>query len=347
MMQEFNPYPHMERALQLAEMGLGSVSPNPMVGCVIMYNAQIIGEGYHQKYGEAHAEVNAINSVKDKNLLAQSVMYVTLEPCSHAGKTPPCADLIIAHKLKRVVIACRDTNPLVAGKGIENLRNAGIDVRVGFLQNQARKLNKRFFTFHEKKRPYIILKWAQTKDGFISKHPPFTREENQITNDKSNKLVHTWRAQEDAILVGTNTALLDNPALTVRLAEGRNPIRILIDKDLKVPATNNIFSDEAETMVFTEKDKPSSPHISYYKIDFTQDIIPQILEALYSKEITSLIIEGGTHTLQHFIDKGLWDEARIFIGNKLFKEGMIAPILPQSNSTLKLVGQDELAIFIR
>ncbi|MHB8259509.1 MAG: bifunctional diaminohydroxyphosphoribosylaminopyrimidine deaminase/5-amino-6-(5-phosphoribosylamino)uracil reductase RibD [Bacteroidia bacterium] len=347
MMQEFNPYPQMERALELAEMGLGSVSPNPMVGCVITHNGNMIGEGYHKKYGEAHAEVNAINSVKDKSLLAQSVMYVTLEPCAHTGKTPPCADLIVAHKLKRVVVACIDFNPLVAGKGIEKLRSSGIEVRTGFLREKARKLNKRFFTFHEKKRPYIILKWAQTKDGFTSKHQPFTREENWITNEKSNSLVHTWRAQEDAILVGTTTALLDNPALTVRLVEGKNPMRVLIDKDLKVPISNNIFSEEAETLVFTQKDKPSSNYITYYKIDFKQDIITQMLEVLYHKEITSLIIEGGTSTLQRFIDAGLWDEARVFFGNKLFKEGLKAPVLPQSNSNLQMIGGDELSIFTR
>ncbi|HEX7413826.1 MAG TPA: bifunctional diaminohydroxyphosphoribosylaminopyrimidine deaminase/5-amino-6-(5-phosphoribosylamino)uracil reductase RibD [Bacteroidia bacterium] len=346
-MQEFNPYPPMQRALLLAEMGLGSVAPNPMVGCVIMHDAQLIGEGYHQKYGEAHAEVNAINSVKDKSLLAKSVMYLSLEPCSHTGKTPPCSDLIIAHKLKRVVVACIDFNPLVAGKGIEKLRSADIEVRTDLLRNEARKLNKRFFTFHEKKRPYIILKWAKTKDGFISKHPPFTRKDNWITNEKSNKLVHTWRTQEQALLVGTNTALLDNPALTVRLVEGKNPIRILIDKDLKVPPSYSIFSPEAETLVFTQKDKQNSNHIAYHKIDVTQDSISQILEALYHKEITSLIVEGGAHTLQSFIDKGLWDEARVFTGNKFFKEGVKAPILPQNKLSLEMIGDDELAVFTR
>ncbi|HEX7415103.1 MAG TPA: bifunctional diaminohydroxyphosphoribosylaminopyrimidine deaminase/5-amino-6-(5-phosphoribosylamino)uracil reductase RibD [Bacteroidia bacterium] len=346
-MQEFNPYPPMQRALLLAEIGLGSVAPNPMVGCVIMHDAQLIGEGYHRNYGEAHAEVNAINSVKDKSLLSKSVLYVTLEPCSHIGKTPPCADLIIAHKIKRVVVSCIDFNPLVAGKGIEKLRSDGIEVRTGLLRNEARKLNKRFFTFHEKKRPYIILKWAQTKDGFISKHPPFSREENWITNEKSNKLVHTWRTQEQAILVGTTTTLLDNPALTVRLAEGRNPIRILIDKNLKVPLTNTIFSEEAETLVFTQKDKQNSSHIAYHKIDVTQDSISQILEALYHKEIISLIVEGGAHTLQSFIDKGLWDEARVFTGNKFFKEGVKAPILPKNKFSLEMIGQDELSVSTR
>ncbi|MFI5142155.1 MAG: bifunctional diaminohydroxyphosphoribosylaminopyrimidine deaminase/5-amino-6-(5-phosphoribosylamino)uracil reductase RibD, partial [Bacteroidia bacterium] len=262
-MNEFNQY--MQRCLELAEKGLGNVASNPMVGCVIVHNNVIIGEGYHQKYGEAHAEVNAIASVVNKNLLAESTVFVSLEPCSHHGKTPPCSDLLIEHKVKRVVIACLDTNPLVAGKGIAKLRNAGIELFTGVLEKEARELNKRFFTYHEKKRPYIILKWAQTKDGFISKLPPFIREENWITNNESKKLVHTWRAQEQAILVGTTTALLDNPALTVRLTEGKSPIRILIDKELKVPFINPIFSNVTETIVFTEKKEVSANNITYHQ----------------------------------------------------------------------------------
>ena len=336
----------MHRCLELAVKGLGNVAPNPMVGCVIVYNGAIIGEGYHQKYGEAHAEVNAIASVTDKNLLKESMVYVSLEPCSHHGKTPPCSDLLIAHKVKRVVIGCLDTNPLVAGKGIEKLRNAGIEVITGVLENEARELNKRFFTYHEKKRPYIILKWAQTKDGFISKIPPFTKEENWITNGESKKLVHTWRAQEQAILIGTTTALLDNPALTVRLTGGKNPIRILIDKDLKVPIASAIFSNEAETIVVTEKNQSSKNNIIYHQIDFTKDITTQILDFLYDKKITSLIIEGGAHTLQSFIDKGLWDEARIFIGNKYFKTGIKAPVVNSNSSCKQMIGDDELHILV-
>ena len=344
-MNDFNQY--MQRCLTLAERGLGHVAPNPMVGCVIVHNGIVIGEGYHQKYGEAHAEVNAIASVKNKNLLSESTVYVSLEPCSHYGKTPPCSDLLIAHKVKRVVVGCLDTNPLVGGKGIEKLRNAGIEVITGVLENEARELNKRFFTYHEKKRPYIILKWAQTKDGFISKIPPFTKEENWITNDESKKLVHTWRAQEQAILVGTTTALLDNPVLTVRLVKGKNPIRILIDRELKIPITNNIFSTEAETIVFTEKNQLKKSNISYHQIDFTKNIATQILDFLYNQKITSLIIEGGTHTLQSFIDKGLWDEARIFTGNKNFVNGVKAPVIHADKSTMQMIGDDELQIFIR
>ena len=337
----------MQHCLKLAAKGLGNVAPNPMVGCAIVHNNVIIGEGYHQKYGEAHAEVNAIASVINKNLLSESTVYVNLEPCSHQGKTPPCSDLLIKHKVKRVVIACLDTNPLVAGKGIAKLRNAGIEVVTGILEKEARELNKRFFTYHEKKRPYNILKWAQTKDGFISKLPPFIREENWITNNESKKLVHTWRAQEQAILVGTTTALLDNPALTVRLTEGKSPIRILIDRELKVPSINPIFSDVAEVIVFTEKKEVSVNNITYHQIDFEKDIVPQILNYLYEKNISSLIVEGGTHTLQSFIDKNLWDEARVFTGNKYFQSGIKAPLINSSKSTSQIIRDDELTIFTR
>jgi len=343
-MNEFDQY--MQRCLELALKGLGHVAPNPMVGCVIVHKDLVIGEGYHQKYGEAHAEVNAIASVANKDLLKESTIYVSLEPCSHHGKTPPCSDLLIEHKVKRVVVGCLDTNPLVAGKGIAKLRNAGVGVVTGILEKQARDLNKRFFTYHEKKRPYIILKWAQTKDGFISKKAPFTKEENWITNDESKKLVHMWRAQEQAIMVGTTTALLDNPALTVRLTEGKNPTRVLIDKDLKVPITNSIFSEEAETIVFTKKHKPDTNHINYHLIDFTKDITKQILDYLYHKKIISLIIEGGTHTLQSFIDKGSWDEARVFNGNKQFKSGIKAPVIQINKSASQMISDDALVIAI-
>lgn len=335
----------MQRCLELAAKGLGNVAPNPMVGCVIVHNNVIIGEGYHQKYGEAHAEVNAIASVVDKKLLEESTVYVNLEPCSHHGKTPPCSDLLIKYRVKRVVVACLDTNPLVAGQGIAKLRNAGIEVFTGILESEARELNKRFFTYYEKKRPYVILKWAQTKDGFISKLPPFTREENWITNNESKTLVHTWRSQEQAILVGTTTALLDSPALTVRLTEGKSPTRVLIDRELKVPSINPIFSNVAEILVFTEKQETNANNITYYQIDFTKDIVPQILNFLYDKKIISLIIEGGAHTLQNFIDKGLWDEARVFTGNKYFQSGIKAPKINGNKISSQMVGDDELVIF--
>ncbi len=344
-MNDNNKY--IKHCLLLAEKGLGKVAPNPMVGCVIVHEGKVIGEGYHQQYGGPHAEVNAINSVSDKSKLAESTLYVNLEPCSHHGKTPPCCDLIVKNKIKRVVIGCLDTNPLVAGKGIEKLKQAGIEVTVDVLKDECGELNKRFFTFHEKKRPYIILKWAQTKDGFIAKKPPFTTEENWITNEESNKLSHTWRAQEGAILVGTTTALLDNPELTTRLSEGKNPLRVLIDKDLKVPHSSNIFSEKAMILVFTDKDAMDSSHIFYRKIDFKRDVISQILDALYGKEINSVIIEGGTNTLQQFIDKGLWDEARIFTGDKIFKEGLNAPAILGKEISSETFGTDSLQKLIR
>jgi len=343
-MNDFNQY--IKHCLQLAEKGMGYVAPNPMVGCVIVYKDKVIGEGYHQQYGGLHAEVNAINSVSDKSKLVESTLFVNLEPCFHHGKTPPCCDLIIKNKIKRVIIGCLDTNPLVAGKGIEKLKQEGVEVITDVLKDECRELNKRFFTYHEKNRPYIILKWAQTKNGFIAKLPPFTREENWITNDTSNEISHTWRAQEEAVLIGTNTALLDNPKLTARLSKGKNPLRVLIDKDLKVPALNNIFSDEAEIMVFTNKVQSAKNTISYHLIDFTKDIIPQILEALYHKKITSLIIEGGTHTLQIFINKNLWDEARIFTGDKIFKEGLKSPAIFGEEISAVSIGGDTLRLLI-
>jgi diaminohydroxyphosphoribosylaminopyrimidine deaminase/5-amino-6-(5-phosphoribosylamino)uracil reductase len=338
---------YMKRCLLLAEKGLGSVAPNPMVGCVIVCDDKIIGEGYHEQYGGPHAEVNAINTVADKSLLAKSTLYVNLEPCSHQGKTPPCSDLIVRYNIKKVVIGCLDTNILVAGKGIEKLKGAGIEVVTDVLKDRCRELNKRFFTFHEKKRPYIILKWAQTKDGFIAKKPPFTREENWITNDESNQLSHTWRGQEAAILVGTTTALLDNPQLTARLSKGKNPIRVLIDKDLKVPASNNIFSEKADVIVFTDKDISNQANVSYCKIDFKADVLKQILDELYHKGINSVIIEGGTNTLQQFIDRNLWDEARIFTGDKHFKEGLKSPILNGKKFSETQLGTDKLTVILR
>lgn len=338
---------YMRRCLELAERGLGYVAPNPMVGCVIVHHEKIIAEGYHQKYGEAHAEVNALKHISDESILPECTLYVSLEPCSHYGKTPPCSDLIIAKKIKKVVIGCTDSNPLVAGKGIEKLSAAGIEVITGVLEKEGRELNKRFFTFFEKKRPYIILKWAQAKDGFISRNAPFTREENWITGVESQRLVHEWRAQEQAILVGTNTALADNPQLTVRLAEGKNPLRVLIDKNLRTPATNTIFSPAAETLVFNAISDKKGNNVTFKKIAFSQDIIPQILDELYHRKIISIIIEGGTHTLQSFISQGLWDEARVFEGNKIFSEGIKAPVFPASAKPVstKLIGEDVLFIY--
>ena len=334
----------MNQCLLLAEKGLGNVAPNPMVGCVIVHDGQVIGEGYHMQYGGPHAEVNAINNVKDKSLLASSTLYVNLEPCSHFGKTPPCSDLIIEHKLKRVVIGSLDTNPLVAGKGIEKLKAAGIEVVSGVLNEECRLLNKRFFTWHEKKRPYIILKWAQTKDGFISKKAPFNKDDNWITSSESKKLVHEWRGQEQAIMVGTTTALVDDPQLTVRLTSGKNPLRVVIDRELKISANNLIFSKDAETLVFTEKKVADGQNVKYIQVDFSKDVIAQILDHLYNEKINSILIEGGTKLLQGFIDNGLWDEARIFTGSKKFNEGVKSPIIRGKEISTISIGEDTLRV---
>lgn len=278
-----------------------------MVGCVIIYNNAIIGEGYTSTYGGNHAEVNAINSVKDKTLLKIATLYVTLEPCSHFGKTPPCSNLIIEHKIPNVVIGCLDDNPEVAGKGIKKLKDAGCHVTVGILEHECKQHHRRFFTFHNKKRPYIILKWAETQDGFIAPKTKHNKTPIWITNTTSRQLVHKWRAEEHAILVGTNTVLEDNPSLTVRDWTGSNPIRIVLDKDDKLSKAHNLFNYEAKTIVLKENTAKT------------------ICNELYKQNITSVIIEGGSKTLQLFIDDNLWDEARVFNGKSNFNEGVKAP----------------------
>jgi diaminohydroxyphosphoribosylaminopyrimidine deaminase/5-amino-6-(5-phosphoribosylamino)uracil reductase len=285
-----------------------------MVGCVIVHNNKIIGEGYTSNYGGSHAEVNAINSVKNKKLLRESTLYVTLEPCSHFGKTPPCSDLIINYKIPSIVIGCIDDNEKVAGKGVKKLRDAGCNVIVGILETTCRAHHKRFFTFHNKKRPYIILKWAETTDGFIA---PKTKNEKKpiwITNEFSRQLVHKWRTEEQAILVGTHTVLEDNPSLTARDWIGKNPVRVVIDKDEKLSKNLTVFNDESETIILTDKN-----------IDFSQNSAKEICDVLFKNEITSVIIEGGTKTLQTFINANLWDEARVFTGENNLKEGIRAP----------------------
>ena len=314
----------MQRCIELASKTMGCASPNPMVGSVIVYNNKIIGEGYHEKYGSHHAEVNAINSVKDKSLLSKSTLYVNLEPCAHFGKTPPCSDLIIQNKIPEVVIGCVDTFSEVSGKGIERMRSVGIDVKVGVLENESRELNKRFFTFHEKKRPYIILKWAESKDRFIA--PKNQTKPFWMTSSESKKLAHKWRAEEDAILVGRITAEKDNPSLTVREVEGSNPIRIIIDKDLKLSADFNLFNNDAKTIVFNQLKSEENNSNNYIKINF-HNLTKNILQELHKQNIQSIIIEGGTKTLQSFIDKNLWDEARIFTTKKTLTEGVKPPTI--------------------
>ncbi|GAA4238058.1 bifunctional diaminohydroxyphosphoribosylaminopyrimidine deaminase/5-amino-6-(5-phosphoribosylamino)uracil reductase RibD [Postechiella marina] len=325
---------YIKRCLEIAKNGLGTTRPNPMVGSVIVYNNQIIGEGYTSKYGESHAEVNAINSVANKSLLKEATIYVTLEPCSHYGKTPPCSDLIIKNKIQNIVIGCIDDNQLVAGKGIKRLKEAGHNVTVGILEKACKTHHKRFFTFHNKKRPYIILKWAQTTNGFIA---PETKNEQKpvwITNKNSRQLVHKWRAEEQAILVGTNTVTQDNPSLTTRDWTGNNPTRIIIDKDNKLNPTLAVFNAFADTII-VNKDT----------IDFSNNIASQICNLLFSKNISSVIIEGGKKTLQTFIDENLWDEARVFTGESEFKKGIKAPKLTGRLSKTENIKNDILKIY--
>ena len=336
----------MKRCLDLAKLGQGYVSPNPMVGCVIVYNNKIIGEGYHQKYGEAHAEVNAINNVADKKLLLASTMYVSLEPCAHFGLTPPCSDLIVENKIPNVVVGIVDSFAKVAGKGIEKMKKAGINVEVGVLENECRNINKRFFTFHEKKRPFIILKWAETLDGYIDfdRNNSEFGEPSWITGEKALTFVHQMRAAEDSILVGTNTALKDNPSLTVRHCEGNNPIRVVLDKNLRLPENLHLFDKSVITLVFNSQKNNESKNLELIKIDFGKKIIPQILKILYSKQIQSVIIEGGKQLLESFMKENIWDEAYRFIGNKNFYSGIKAPLLDAPVSEEKEFDSDQLYI---
>lgn len=325
---------YIKRCLDLAKNGLGTTYPNPMVGSVIVHNGKIIGEGWHKKAGEAHAEVNAINSVKNKSLLKESTIYVSLEPCSHFGKTPPCSDLIIHHKIPNVVIGTIDPFAKVAGNGIKKLIEAGCKVTVGVLESKCNELNKRFFTFHQKKRPYIILKWAETTDGFIAPKARDKKEPVWITNPYSRQLVHKWRSEEQAILVGTQTVLDDNPSLTVRDWTGNNPVRIVLDKKNKIPKENLIFDSSARTILVSESD-----------INYNESIAKQIVALLFKKDIQSVIIEGGNKTLQTFIDENLWDEARVFKGNTIFSSGTNAPVITEKIIAQKKIVNDQLVIY--
>ena len=316
--------------MQIAKNGIGTTRPNPSVGAVIVYQNKIIGEGFTSPHGENHAEVNAINAVENKSLLKEATIFVTLEPCSHFGKTPPCADLIVKHQLKQVVIGCLDSNSLVAGKGVSHLENAGINVIVGVLETECRMHHKRFFKVQENKRPYIILKWAETKDGFVA---PISKNENKpifISNTYSQQLVHKLRSAEHAILVGTKTVLADNPKLNIRSWSGENPIRVVLDNTLRIPKNSNILDGSVKTIVITaakDKNIVSSKNLIFEEIDFSKNIAKQVCEVLSKYQIQSLIVEGGTQTLQTFIDEKLWDEAIVFVGNTSFVKGVKSPII--------------------
>jgi len=331
----------MQRALALAEKGRGSVSPNPMVGCVIVHNGEIIGEGWHQQYGQAHAEVNAVASVANRALLAESTCYVTLEPCSHHGKTPPCADLLVKHQLKRVVVAVKDSNPLVGGKGIARLKAANIQVDYGLLEKEAYALNARFFTSIEKQRPFILLKWAQTADGFVARA---NYDSKWISNAQSRQLVHQWRADEDGIMVGTNTAHYDNPRLNVRGVEGNDPVRVVIDKSLKLSTDLNLFDGSQSTLCFNLSKQEDGDNLSYVRLPeavFTEALFKE----LHERKIQSVLVEGGSYLLHQLLEKGLWDEARVFTSQARFEEGIQAPEISLTPTERLAVADDELTIY--
>jgi len=340
----------MHRCIELANLGAGNVAPNPMVGAILVYEDRIIAEGYHEKYGGPHAEPNCIAAVKeeDRHLISQATMYVSLEPCSHFGKTPPCADLIITNKIPKVVIGCRDPFKEVDGKGIEKLQAAGIEVEPGILENECRELNKRFFTFHMQHRPYIILKWAETANGKIAallnsakegNANSSTRKRLPISNEFTNRLVHKWRSEEAAILIGTTTALTDDPALTTRLWKGNDPVRLIVDMDLKLPHSLKIFNGEARTIVINKIKHEENDKILYYQVTEDVNLVHQIINSLYQLRILSVIVEGGARLLQSFIDEEMWDEARLITNEELITDnGLNAPVL----SNQKLVESQKL-----
>jgi diaminohydroxyphosphoribosylaminopyrimidine deaminase / 5-amino-6-(5-phosphoribosylamino)uracil reductase len=313
----------MLRAIELAELGRGKVSPNPLVGCVIVHENLIIGEGYHEYYGGPHAEPNAISSVKHQELIPSSTAYVSLEPCAHWGKTPPCANLLVEKGIKRVVIGAVDPNPLVGGKGINILKMAGVEVVSGVLESRVRDQNVRFFTFMEKKRPYIILKWAQTRDNFIAKE---NYDSKWISNKYSRQLVHKWRTEEDAILVGTQTAKYDNPRLNVREWKGKDPMRIVIDRRNTLSADLHLFDQSQATLCYNQVKSESHHNLEWVLMPEVFEI-GEILEDLYNRKIQSVIVEGGTRLLNKFIQLELWDEARIFTARKEFGNGISAPLI--------------------
>ena len=324
---------YMERCLQLAALGAGNVAPNPMVGAVLVCNDRIIGEGYHQQYGKAHAEVNCIAAVKpeDKHLIAESVLYVSLEPCAHHGKTPPCADLIIAHKIPEVVVGCRDPFPLVNGRGIEKLVAAGVKVEQGVSETQCKAMNKRFFIFHAQHRPYIILKWAQSVNGITGS----SLQRIFITNEYTGRMVHKWRTEEASIMVGTRTALQDDPALTARHWPGKSPVRIVIDMNLTLPPYLQLFDRSVPTIVFNtirntvndlDRNIASSREVWYYQVTNDVSLVQQVLHALYRMKIQSILIEGGAKLIQSFVEENAWDEARVITNEQLYlPEGLKAP----------------------
>ena len=337
---------YMQRCLELAQQGKGHTAPNPMVGAVLVHNDRIIGEGWHHFYGADHAEVNCLKNVKetDKHLIPDSTMYVNLEPCAHQGITPPCANRLVREGIKKVVIANKDPFEQVSGRGIEILKQADITVTTGILEEEAAWVNRRFFCFHIQKRPYIILKWAQSQDGFIA---PADRSRFQITGAASNQLVHKWRTEEAAIMVGTTTAIDDNPKLTARLWEGKHPLRVVLDRSLNIPATHHIYDDTAATWIVNEQKEALEGNIHFVKHFFDETLLPWLMHRLYETKKLSLIVEGGAALLNSFITHGLWDEARVFTGTPVIAKGIPAPVLVNETEALeKLTGEDHLKVFI-
>jgi diaminohydroxyphosphoribosylaminopyrimidine deaminase/5-amino-6-(5-phosphoribosylamino)uracil reductase len=336
---------YMQRCLELARCGAGNVAPNPMVGAVLVHQNRIIGEGWHRQFGGPHAEVNCLASVmeKDISLISGSTLYVSLEPCNHFGKTPPCTDLIIEKKIQKVIIGCLDPAAEVNGKGIQRLKDAGIEVEYGVLEKECKEQNKRFYVFHQQHRPYVILKWAQTKDGYVAPSPsnegiksPQPVNRVFISNEKTNRLVHKWRSEEMAILVGTNTAWMDNPELTTRLWPGNSPIRLVVDLDLRLPETRKLFDGTVTTLVFNTRKhtlddlraiSSSLGGVWFYQVTADVSLVQQVLHALYRMHILSVMVEGGARLLQSFLDEGLWDEARIITNTKMtLQRGLPAPV---------------------
>ena len=333
---------YIKRCIELAQKATGKTYPNPLVGAVIVHNGKIIGEGFHQKAGEPHAEINAINSVKKPELLPESTIYVSLEPCAHFGKTPPCSFKLREIGFKKVVIGAMDSHDKVNGKGKKILMDAGIETLSGILENKCRELNKRFFTFHEKKRPFIILKWAESNDGFIDKN----FQPAKISNELASQFVHQIRSEEHAILVGTQTALIDNPSLTTRLVEGRNPVRILIDFDLKVPQNFKIYNDEAPTLIFNQEKEADEGNIKFIKIS-KENFLEELMQKLFENQIQSVLVEGGSRTLQTFINANLWDETIIIKNENLILEnGTKAPNF-EGNLTEEKIFRDNKISFYR
>jgi len=338
---------YIKRCLELALSGLGNTAPNPLVGSVIVHNGRIIGEGYHKQFGGPHAEVNAVLNVKEKALLPLSTLYVNLEPCSHTGKTPPCADMIIQAGIRDVVIGTVDPNPIVSGNGIKKLERAGVRVIHNILPRECQYVNRRFFTYHIQKRPYILLKWAQTADGFIDIiRDDGTSEPAWISNDISRMIVHKWRAEEQSILVGTNTALIDNPRLNVREWPGKSPLRMVIDRSLRLPAHLHLFDNTYNTLVFNEKIDRHALQTTWVRLDFGASMLPQLLANLYAQNIQSMMVEGGRKLICGFLDADLWDEARVFVGSKKFGNGLPAPLITTIEPRRTAIRKDTLLVYL-